>query len=98
MKTYKSISGTAHDRAKEKVKALKGFYTHLAIYLIFVPFFIFLNFRSTNFPWAIFPIAGWGLGVLGHPTETFGWNLFFGKNWEERKIREYIDNDKSAWY
>ncbi len=98
MKTFENISETAYDRAKERVMALKGFYIHLAIYLIFVPFFIFLNFRSTNFPWAIFPIAGWGLGILGHAAETFGWNPFFGKDWEERKIREYINKDESASY
>lgn len=94
METSNSINHSAYIRAKERVNELKGFYTHLAIYLIFIPFFVFLNFRSSGFPWAIFPILGWGLGVLGHATEIFGWNPFFGKSWEERKIREYLDNDE----
>ncbi len=94
MKTTNEINDLRYRRAKEKVEKLKGFYIHLTIYLIFVPFFIFLNVRSTSFPWALFPIGGWGLGVLGHATEVFGWNPFFGKNWEERKLKEFLDEDE----
>ncbi|NNJ82097.1 MAG: 2TM domain-containing protein, partial [Flavobacteriaceae bacterium] len=70
-----------------------GFYIHFSIYLIMVPVFIFLNMKSTSFPWALFPIGGWGLGVLGHASEVFAWNPFFGKDWEERKIRKFMDED-----
>ena len=83
-----------YERAKEHVNKLKGFYGNLGMYLIFIPIFIWLNIRSgTGFPWAIFPIAGWGIGVLAHAAETFNWNPFFGKDWEERKIRELMDDD-----
>ncbi len=93
MKTTDSESSSSYERAQKHVKALKDFYSHLVIYLIFVPFFIFLNFRSGDFPWAIFPIVGWGIGILGHASETFSWNVFFGKGWEERKIQEFLDKD-----
>lgn len=87
------ISGKRLERAKKKVEELKGFYIHLTIYLIMVPFFIYLNLKSTSFPWAIFPIGGWGFGVLGHASEVFDWNPLFGKEWEERKIRKFMDED-----
>jgi sensor histidine kinase YesM len=87
------ISGKRLERAKKKVEELKGFYIHLTIYLIMVPFFIYLNLKSTGFPWAIFPIGGWGFGVLGHASEVFDWNPLFGKEWEERKIRKFMDED-----
>lgn len=80
-------------RAKEKVEELKGFYSHLTIYSVFVVVFIGLNYYSTSYPWAIFPIAGWGIGVLGHAAGVFGWNPFFGKDWEQRKIKELIQKD-----
>lgn len=83
-----------YERAKAKVEALKGFYIHFAIYCIFVPVFIFLNVRSTSFPWALFPIFGWGWGVIGHATETFGWNPLFNKKWESKKIDELMNDDK----
>jgi hypothetical protein len=80
-------------RAKKKVEEIRGFYIHLMVYLIFVPFFIWLNFRTTSFPWALFPIVGWGVGLLFHGFEAFGYSPFFGKNWEQRKIRELMEKE-----
>lgn len=89
------ISEKRYKLAKKQVEKLKGFYIHFAIYLLFMPVFIYLNYISgTNFPWALFPIVGWGIGVTSHAAETFNYNPFFGKNWEERKIRELMDKDK----
>ena len=87
------ISGKRYERAKKHVEELKGFYVHFGIYLIMVPVFIFLNIKSSGFPWAIFPIGGWGLGLFGHAAEVFNWNPFFGKSWEERQIRKYMNED-----
>ncbi|PVW15708.1 2TM domain-containing protein [Marixanthomonas spongiae] len=88
------ISEKKYARAKERVQKLKGFYGNLTMYLVFIPIFIWLNFKSgTNFPWAIFPIAGWGMGVLAHAAETFNYNPFFGKDWEKKKIKELMEEE-----
>ncbi len=87
------IADKRYSRAKKKVEDLKGFYIHFAIYCIMVPVFIYLNYISTDFPWALFPILGWGWGVLGHAAEVFGWNPFFNKKWEARKIEELMEDD-----
>lgn len=87
------ISEKKYDRAKKKVEELKGFYIHFAIYLLMIPVFIYMNIKSTGFPWAIFPIIGWGAGISGHAMEVFNYNPFLGKNWEEKKIRELMDKD-----
>lgn len=87
------ISEKKYQRAKKRVEALKGFYVHITIYLIMIPVFIYLNFRSTGFPWAIFPIVGWGFGVMGHAMEVFNYNPFLGKDWEERKMKEFMDKE-----
>jgi len=89
------ISEKKYEMAKEQVEKLKAFYVHFGIYLVFIPIFIWLNFKSgTDFPWALFPIGGWGFGVAGHAADTFNWNPFFGKGWEDRKIRELMDEDE----
>ena len=80
-------------RAKERVTEIKGFYSHLFIYLIMIPIFIWMNYRSTSFPWAIFPIVGWGMGIIGHAVEAFSWNPILGKDWEQRKIREFMEEE-----
>ncbi|EDM44681.1 hypothetical protein SCB49_13955 [unidentified eubacterium SCB49] len=95
MKTQDTyINEKRYENAQEQVAKLKAFYVHLGVYLIFVPVFLYLNYQSnTSFPWAIFPIGGWGFGVAGHAAETFNWNPFFGKDWEERKIKELLDKE-----
>ncbi|MBT8256516.1 MAG: 2TM domain-containing protein [Bacteroidia bacterium] len=94
MKLLENNSQAKYTRAKKKLERIKSFYTHLLIYCIFVLFFIWLNLRSSDFPWALFPILGWGLGVLGHASETFDHHIPFGKNWEERKIKEFMQEEE----
>lgn len=90
------IEDKLYTRAVEHVKMLKDFYIHLGIYLFAVPVFILLNVLSTSFPWALFPIAGWGLGVFFHAASIFQWNPFFGKNWEEKKIRRLMEKENQG--
>ncbi len=94
MDIIENTNKSSYQRAKERVDKLRDFYIHATIYSIFVIFFIWLNIRSSDFPWAIFPIAGWGLGLLVHASETFEYNIFFGKKWEARKIREMMKEEE----
>lgn len=88
------ISEKRYKIAKKQVDEIKKFYLHFGLYLIFIPILIYLNFLSrAGFPWAFFPILGWGFGVAGHAMEVFKYHPFFGKDWEERKIRELMDKD-----
>ncbi len=87
------IRDKRYQKAKEKVEALKGFYGNLAAYCLVIPFLVWLNFRTTSFPWAIFPALGWGFGLLMHGLEAYGYNPLWGKRWEERKIRELMEKD-----
>jgi hypothetical protein len=80
-------------KAKEKVKAVKDFYTNLITYCIVIPFLWWLNLRTTDFLWAFFPTFGWGFGVLAHGMEAYGYNPLWGKRWEERKIQELMDKE-----
>lgn len=80
-------------KAKERVEALKGFYNNLIAYSLVIPFLWWLNYRSTVFPWALFPTIGWGFGVVAHGMEAYGYNPLWGKRWEERKIQELMDRD-----
>ncbi len=44
-----------------------GFKLHLIPYLIISIFLIFLNLKTTpRYYWSVFPISGWGLGVIIH--------------------------------
>ena len=79
--------------AKERVTKMKEFHGNLTAYCIVIPFLIFINYSTTGFsiPWVVFPIFGWGLGVLFHYSEAYDHHLIFGKNWEKRKIKKFMD-------
>lgn len=85
-----------YDRAKERVKKMKEFYSNFISYCIIIPFLVFINYWTTSFafPWVIFPIFGWGLGVLFHYAEAFDRHIFLGKNWEKRKIRQFMNESR----
>lgn len=81
-------------RAKERVEAIKGFYTNVLAYCFVIPVLAYINYRTTSFPWVIFPILGWGFGLLMHGMEAYGYNPILGKGWEARKIKEFMENDR----
>jgi hypothetical protein len=83
-----------YQKAKERVEKIKGFYGNLMSYCIVIPILIFVNYNTTSFPWVIFPALGWGSGLVAHGMEAYGYNPLFGRNWEERKMREYMDDDQ----
>ena len=84
-------------RAKEQVKEIKGFYIHFAIYLLINAFILVNIYWQTDefWQWPHFvTLFGWGIGLAFHASKVFGFNLFFGKKWEERQIQKYMDEDK----
>ena len=90
----------AYLRAKKRVKELKGFYWHAFWYVavnIFIVGVIVSNggdlFHFGTYSTPLF----WGIGLGFHAIGVFGKNLLFNKNWEERKIKEYMDSDKKQW-
>ncbi len=76
------------------VRDIKGFYQHLAQYLVVNLVLVLLNLWYTpdNF-WAIWPILGWGLGVAFHGIavfEVFEIVGLFGADWEKRQIKRRL--------
>ncbi len=94
METQKSfIEDKRYQKAKERVEAIKGFLGNLTAYCIVIPFLVWINYRTTDFPWAVFPALGWGFGVITHGMEAYGYNPLWGKSWEEKKIKEFMEKD-----
>ena len=84
--------------AKFKVKKLKGFYTHLTIFIVVNTLLITIKLVGTTYYgdyfmgpfWhfsTIAPALFWGIGLAVHGFNVFG----FGKNWEERQIQKYLE-------
>lgn len=77
-------------KVQERVKELKEFYGNLTSYCIVIPLLIIINLSTSNYQWFWYPLIGWGFGVVMHAFGTFGW----GKNWEEKKIKDIIQKNK----
>lgn len=90
-------------RAQKRVKKIKGFYMHLFWYLvvnIFLLAMIYKNLDSVDdlFQWQHFSTPFfWGIGLVFHWIGVFGRNIVFSKDWEDRKINEFMDNDKNKY-
>ena len=82
-------------KAQKRVKVIKGFYTHLAIYCFVITIIIFVNLKyEPYFHWFWFSVFGWGTGLFIHWSLVFGFKLVgFGKNWEENKIKEFMNKN-----
>ena len=87
--------------AYKRVKRIKGFYIHAMVYVLVNIFIVYGNYygysnRDYDFwSWQNFSTAlFWGIGLTAHGLSVFGRNLFFSKNWEEKKIKELIEKEK----
>ncbi|MBD3906046.1 2TM domain-containing protein [Chryseobacterium sp. Ch-15] len=81
----------AYERAKKRVKEIKGFYGNLISYCTVIPFLIFVNlYTRNNYYWFWWPLLGWGVGVASHAFQVFG----IGISWQEKKIQEIMDKQK----
>lgn len=84
-----------YERAKKRVEELKEFYTHLAFFIIFNVFFAVINFlTSPEFWWFLFVTFFWGIGLIAHALSVFSRRGLFSKEWEERKIKEYMEEEE----
>tara|TARA_R110002049_G_scaffold609_3_gene3421 strand:+ start:1733 stop:3094 length:1362 start_codon:yes stop_codon:yes gene_type:complete len=89
-----SLENSKYVKAVERVEKLKEFYQNLASYCIVIPFLIFINLTfSPGFHWFWFPIFGWGIGLTFHFLEVNNYNIFLGKNWEDKKIKELMEKE-----
>ncbi len=82
-------------RAKDKVRKIKKFYTSLLSYIVFIAFMAGLNYYTNEWhsPWFLWVAFGWGIGIIFHAFKAFEWMPYMNKNWEDRKIKEFMEQD-----
>jgi hypothetical protein len=88
--------------ARKRVEKISKFYKHLASYVIVNTFLtaIFIagdvndgdTFSEALFNYHNYKIwLYWGIGIVFQALNTFGIRLFFKKDWEEKKIKKYME-------
>ncbi|CAM4038903.1 2TM domain-containing protein [Flavobacterium weaverense] len=92
-----------YEIAYKRVKKIKGFYTHVMVYILVNAFLIILSTSGQSFQngdflnWETYSTAFfWGIGLLAHGLSVFGRSLFFDQDWEQKKIKEFMEKEKST--
>ena len=81
-----------YQEAKKRVEDIKGFYFHLVTYVLVNAVLVVINLlTSPEYLWFMWSILGWGVGLIIHAFSVF--SNFWGKSWEERKIKEIMEKD-----
>ena len=84
------------DRVLQRIKAIKGFYKHLIVYILVNIFLITahafnLETGEKFFTFHTFSTAFyWGIGLALHAVSVFSPNVW-GTEWEERKFQQIIN-------
>lgn len=90
--------------AYKKVKKIKGFYSHLKVYIV-VNAIVIISNLNRDFIGSRFEVNGlldwhtystalyWGIALVIHAFTVFGPDLFFNNDWEQKKIRKYMEKE-----
>ena len=71
--------GQVYKQAKKRVEKKKWFFLHLSVYIVvnIVLVLIWAFLAGGGFPWFVFSLGGWAIGLLFHCLWVFD---FFGKS------------------
>jgi len=91
-------------RAKEKVQKVKRFYIHLIVYIILVILLVsnYLILEEDNQFFDLFILSNsivvivWAIIIGLHAWIVFKGRLFFKQSWEDKKLKEYLDNNNNT--
>ena len=97
--------GERYNRAQKRVQDIKQFYKHLTVYLAVNGFLILRRiYKDIQYGDSVFEaltdasnyrfLFWWGVIVVFHAVGTFGIPNLFSKDWEDRKIKEYMNKEQ----
>ena len=102
MNTTNNLDEIRYSEAAKRVKKIKGFYTHLIVYIVINLMIVIVNIQNLKPDESYFKLENfftsffWGIGLVAHALSTFMPTIIFGKNWEEKKIKEMMEKDRNS--
>lgn len=82
-----------YELARRQVLRLRQFYVHLVVYVLVNALLIILSL-SNGGRWSIWPLLGWGIGLVAHGVSVFVSGGLLGPGWEEREIRRRLERSE----
>ena len=84
-------------RARRRVRRLREFYVHAAVFAVVIGGLALLNWLTTpTFWWIVFPAIAWGIGLGSHAVAVIFEDSLLGAEWEDRKTREIVDHERGG--
>jgi hypothetical protein len=85
------------EKAEKRVEEKNGLYWNLGAYIIVNAGLVFIwYFTGAGYPWFVWPLLGWGIGVLFHFLSVF---VFGQSKWHEQQVEKEMErlrrNNKS---
>jgi hypothetical protein len=76
-----------YQKARKRVEEKKGFFSHLAVYIVVNAVLILIwALTSRGYPWFVWPLGGWGIGLVFHFLGVFLFSKETG--WERNEIEK----------
>lgn len=77
--------------AFRQVRKIRGLYSHLMSYVVVMSGLTAINLILTPQKiWFIFPLLGWGVGILSHAVSVLNILPWFGPEWERRQVEKKL--------
>jgi hypothetical protein len=80
-----------YERARQRAELIQSFYIHLLVYLVVNAGLFIINFATTSGDgpwWFIWPIIGWGIGLMVHLVVTI--SPVFAPEWVDRRAERMV--------
>ena len=100
MNTTRNTESSRYLKAVEQVEEIKGFYGSLLAYIVVMPLIVYVYYTYTPgiIQWFWFPAVGWGIGLIFQGLKAFNMNPILGRNWEERKLKEFMEEEERQYW
>lgn len=90
-----------YKEARKRVKKKKNYYSAIIAYFTVCTFLTFLNWYQLSdghghYWWVKWVWFGWGIGMFFYTISFFKNGVFFGQDWEDRKIKEEMEKMKRS--
>lgn len=89
-------SDRLYRRARKRANMKIGFVIHVTVYLAVMVLLFFINLVSwSGYPWFLWPLGGWGFGLVIHGLVTFLVTAGGLGQWRQRIIDEEMRRAES---
>jgi 2TM domain len=77
--------------AFQQVRKIRGLYSHIMSYVVVMSGVAAINLLlMPRVIWFIYPLLGWGVGILSHAASVLNVLPWFGPEWEKRQVEKKL--------